>query len=160
MICRACLRARPGATRVSTSRNLRIQPLSSFSSVRVPQQRTLPPISASCRVPIATALSRSFSSTPTRGQEASSATSAPKLEKPENLSEGEQQIWDRLVAELSPEQLVVQDISGGCGSMYFIDVSCEGFRGLNMLKQQRMVNAALGEMVKQWHGLQLKTRTP
>jgi len=44
--------------------------------------------------------------------------------------------------------------------MYFIDVSCEGFRGLNMLKQQRMVNAALGEMVKQWHGLQLKTRTP
>lgn len=161
MICRACLRARAGATRVATSRNLRVQPLSSLSAVRVPQQRTLPPIGASCRTSIATTLSRSFSSTPKGRQEASSAaTPAPKLEKPENLSEGEQQIWDRLVAELSPEQLVVQDISGGCGSMYYIDVSCEGFRGLNMLKQQRMVNAALGDMVKQWHGVQIKTRAP
>lgn len=76
------------------------------------------------------------------------------------MTDGESQVWDKVVAELDPTQLVVQDISGGCGSMYFIDVSSERFRGLNMLKQQRMVNAALGELVKEWHGVQLKTRVP
>jgi stress-induced morphogen len=55
---------------------------------------------------------------------------------------------------------VVQDISGGCGSMYGIEVTSEKFRGLNMLKQQRLVNATLGDLVKQWHGVQLKTRVP
>jgi stress-induced morphogen len=64
------------------------------------------------------------------------------------------------MAELAPTQLVVQDISGGCGSMYGIEVTSEKFRGLNMLKQQRLVNATLGDLVKQWHGVQLKTRVP
>lgn len=69
-------------------------------------------------------------------------------------------MWDILVAEFAPTQLLVQDISGGCGSMYGIDISSEKFRGLNMLKQQRLVNAALGDLVKEWHGVQLKTRAP
>ncbi|KAK4118417.1 bola-like protein [Parathielavia appendiculata] len=81
-------------------------------------------------------------------------------EKPAYLSEGESQVWDRLVAEFAPTELVVQDISGGCGSMYGIEVSSEKFRGLNMLKQQRLVNAALGDLMKEWHGVQLKTRVP
>jgi BolA-like protein 3 len=29
-----------------------------------------------------------------------------------------------------------------------------------MLKQQRLVNEVLGEEIKGWHGVQLKTRVP
>lgn len=76
------------------------------------------------------------------------------------MSEGESRVWDILIAEFSPTELMVKDISGGCGSMYGIDIVSEKFRGLNMLKQQRLVNAALGDLVKEWHGLQLKTKTP
>ena len=69
-------------------------------------------------------------------------------------------MWDLLQAEFAPTSLVVQDVSGGCGSMYSIDITSEKFRGLNMLKQQRVVNTALADMVKEWHGLQLRTRVP
>ena len=44
--------------------------------------------------------------------------------------------------------------------MYGIDISSERFRGAGMLQQQRMVNAVLGDMMKGWHGVQLKTRIP
>jgi BolA-like protein 3 len=54
----------------------------------------------------------------------------------------------------------VQDISGGCGSMYGIEIVSEKFRGLSMLKQQRLVNGVLGEEIKGWHGVQLKTKVP
>ncbi len=62
--------------------------------------------------------------------------------------------------ELQCTSLEVQDISGGCGSMYGIDAVSERFRGLSMLKQQRLVNQVLGEEIKGWHGVQLKTRAP
>jgi stress-induced morphogen len=44
--------------------------------------------------------------------------------------------------------------------MYGIDIESERFRGLNMLKQQRLVNEVLGDLIKGWHGMQLKTRVP
>ncbi|KAK2066676.1 hypothetical protein P8C59_000469 [Phyllachora maydis] len=75
-------------------------------------------------------------------------------------TEAEGLVWDRLVAELAPTALRVQDISGGCGSMYGIEIASERFRGLSMLKQQRLVNGALGDLVAQWHGVQIKTRVP
>ncbi|KAJ4391673.1 hypothetical protein N0V93_005292 [Gnomoniopsis smithogilvyi] len=92
--------------------------------------------------------------------ESPSPATAKALEKPDFLDEAESVIWDRLVKEFSPVELVVQDISGGCGSMYGIEISSEKFRGANMLKQQRMVNAVLGDLLKDWHGCQLKTRVP
>lgn len=64
------------------------------------------------------------------------------------------------MAELECTELEVSDISGGCGSMYGIDIVSEKFRGLSMLKQQRLVNKVLGEEIKGWHGVQLKTRAP
>ncbi|ROV99118.1 hypothetical protein VMCG_06623 [Cytospora schulzeri] len=82
------------------------------------------------------------------------------VEKPDFLDEAESTIWDRLTKEFNPVELVVQDISGGCGSMYGIDISSKKFRGANMLKQQRMVNTVLGDLMKGWHGVQLKTRVP
>lgn len=44
--------------------------------------------------------------------------------------------------------------------MYGIEIASEKFRGANVLKQQRMVNAALGEQIKGWHGVQLRTKVP
>jgi stress-induced morphogen len=76
------------------------------------------------------------------------------------LNEKERQIWELLMKELQCTNLEVQDISGGCGSMYGIDIVSEKFRGISMLKQQRLVNDVLGEEIKTWHGVQLKTRAP
>lgn len=86
------------------------------------------------------------------------AESPAPLQKPEDLDEHESSIWDLLSAELAPTELIVRDVSGGCGSMYSIDVSSPAFRGLGILKQQRMVNAVLGDRVKGWHGVQLRTK--
>jgi len=44
--------------------------------------------------------------------------------------------------------------------MYGVEISSERFRGASLLKQQRMVNTVLGHLMKDWHGLQLKTRVP
>ncbi|KAI1451916.1 bola-like protein [Annulohypoxylon moriforme] len=91
----------------------------------------------------------------------SSTPEAPSLpEKPDYLDNDESAIWDKLATEFAPTELTVQDISGGCGSMYAIEIASEKFRGINMLKQQRMVNAVLGEQMKNWHGVQLRTKVP
>lgn len=54
----------------------------------------------------------------------------------------------------------VQDISGGCGSMYALDVVSAQFKGLTVIKQHRLVNSILGDEIKKWHGVQLKTKAP
>lgn len=106
---------------------------------------------------------RAYSAPAAAPSEPTSATTtaAPSpIPKPDFLDEAESHIWDLLVAAFEPHELSVRDISGGCGSMYGIEISSERFRGANMLKQQRMVNGALGELIKGWHGVQLKTRVP
>ncbi|KAI0016309.1 bola-like protein [Xylariomycetidae sp. FL0641] len=107
-----------------------------------------------------TALQYSTTAGTAAGAARSSPTSPSALEKPDYLDDAESAIWDKLVTEFAPTQLTVQDISGGCGSMYGIEIASHKFRGVNMLKQQRMVNAVLGDQLKGWHGLQLRTRVP
>ncbi|KAL5089576.1 hypothetical protein Trisim1_005270 [Trichoderma cf. simile WF8] len=103
--------------------------------------------------------SRQFSMTPL--QKYSSSSSNEQLEEQEaDMSPAESSIAAILAEKLNPTSLLVQDISGGCGSMYAIDITSPVFKGLNMLKQQRMVNAALGDLVKEWHGVQIRTRVP
>ena len=101
---------------------------------------------------------------PSRGLRASSSSSSsssrhpcPGLSKPPLLSPPESQIWDRLVHAYEPSRLVVQDISGGCGTMYLIEVTSARFRGMRELQQQRMVLATLKDLRSGWHGLQLRT---
>lgn len=69
-------------------------------------------------------------------------------------------VYNILAEELEPTELEVMDISGGCGSMYGIEVVSEKFRGKRMLQQQRMVNDALKEIMakENWHGVQIRTR--
>ncbi|KAH9989300.1 bola-like protein [Xylariaceae sp. FL0662B] len=100
----------------------------------------------------------------TSSDAAAKATTSPttptSLEKPDYLDDGESAIWDQLTAEFSPTELMVQDISGGCGTMYGIEIASAKFQGTTMLKQQRMVNAVLGDRMKRWHGVQLRTKVP
>ncbi|KAK5137873.1 hypothetical protein LTR08_006642 [Meristemomyces frigidus] len=82
------------------------------------------------------------------------------LEVPDYLNEAERKIFDTIRQELQPTKLEVQDISGGCGSMYALDIVSEQFKGLPVIKQHRLVNKVLGEEIKKWHGVQLKTKAP
>ncbi|GKT52791.1 bolA-like protein [Colletotrichum tofieldiae] len=141
IIARASVTGLPIATRNHSSQSVlaaRSSPSSAFASRPPPQS-------------IQTSSKRLYSS---------ETSTSPALEKPDHLDTAESTIWDKLVAEFAPSELIVQDVSGGCGSMYAIDITSAKFKGANMLKQQRMVNAVLGDMMKQWHGVQLRTKAP
>jgi len=53
--------------------------------------------------------------------------------------------------------VVVQDISGGCGSMYQIYIESPEFTGLSTVKQHRLVNEALKQEIKSMHGIRIQT---
>jgi stress-induced morphogen len=42
--------------------------------------------------------------------------------------------------------------------MYAIEIESPRFEGLTVIKQHKLVNAVLAEEIKQWHGVQLRTR--
>ena len=77
---------------------------------------------------------------------------------PDYLSEGELKVFKKIKIALQPSTLEVQDISGGCGSMYALEVVSDKFSGLPVIKQHKLVNQILSEEIKSWHGIQLKTR--
>ncbi|KAF1822104.1 bola-like protein [Dissoconium aciculare CBS 342.82] len=97
--------------------------------------------------------SRKFSSSPFRLSESN-------VIAPEYLDENERKIFTILKDSFKPSKLEVQDVSGGCGSMYALDIVSEQFTGLTTIKQHRLVNQVLGEEIKKWHGVQLKTKAP
>ena len=79
------------------------------------------------------------------------------------MTAAERSIADQLAsnATLSPiASLLVRDVSGGCGSMYAIDIASPKFKGLSLLQQQRLVTKTLGDKVKEWHGVQIRTSVP
>lgn len=84
------------------------------------------------------------------------SNSAP--EPPDYLNEAELHIFNKIKGELEPVKLEVQDISGGCGSMYAIEIESTKFEGLTMIKQHKLVNQVLKEEIAQWHGVQLRTK--
>ncbi|KAF3033971.1 hypothetical protein E8E12_003850 [Didymella heteroderae] len=94
-------------------------------------------------------------STPRRAYSAE-ASGAP--EPPDFLNEAELHIFNKIRGELEPTKLEVQDISGGCGSMYAIEIESPKFKGLTVIKQHKLVNQVLKEEIAQWHGVQLRTR--
>ncbi|KAK4686666.1 BolA-like protein 3, partial [Tremellales sp. Uapishka_1] len=76
---------------------------------------------------------------------------------PASLNEGEKVIWTKLSEKFPGKRLEVQDVSGGCGSFYAIEISSPAFKGLSTIKQHKLVNACLKEDIAGIHGLQLKT---
>ncbi|KAF2003162.1 bola-like protein, partial [Amniculicola lignicola CBS 123094] len=79
-------------------------------------------------------------------------------EPPDYLNEKELHIFNKVKGELEPVRLEVQDISGGCGSMYAIEIESPKFAGLSVIKQHKLVNTVLAEEIKGWHGVRLKTK--
>ncbi|KAK3331583.1 bola protein [Cercophora scortea] len=174
MICRACLRAGSLGAVVTARAEASSSRHGAQNLLQTTRTRSLFSTASLARAqsPIAPAplprpqpphrrispFSQRLYSAPAAAPPTTSSTDTP--ERPDFMSEGEAQVWDLLLAEFAPTELVVQDISGGCGSMYGIEISSERFRGLNMLKQQRLVNSVLGDLLKGWHGVQLKTRVP
>ncbi|CAD6594790.1 XXYS1_4_G0050890.mRNA.1.CDS.1 [Saccharomyces cerevisiae] len=70
----------------------------------------------------------------------------------------EKMITDKLQQELEPEVCKVQDVSGGCGSMFAINITSKKFDGLSLIKQHQLVNRILRDDISRWHGLQLTTK--
>lgn len=169
MLCQRCRRVaflavrRLGSSptpRSSTSQLSRAQSTLPLAASRRSTPATSAAAAVARRYPTVAASLR-YSTSPETAAAAEGSSGQPALpEKPDFLDEAESAIWDKLAAEFDPTELTVQDISGGCGSMYGIEIASEKFRGANMLKQQRMVNAVLGDQMKGWHGVQLRTRVP
>lgn len=146
-LCAACRRA--AATTLRAPRTVLSRHLS--TTVAATRQR---PLVRSCPAP----LSLHSHLRARRPYSSSAAAAAPETP---SMSDAESAIAQLLVDALAPvSSVLVQDVSGGCGSMYAIEIAAEAFRGKTMLKQQRMVNAALGDVVKTWHGVQIRTSVP
>ncbi|KAI0428053.1 bola protein [Xylaria sp. FL1042] len=156
MLASRCCRIAASAALRRASRAARTIPTDAFLSHI--QARTI----LSARISQETRISRTlqYSTASNTASDAANPPDTPLPEKPDYLNDAESAIWDRLAAEFSPTELMVQDISGGCGSMYGIEITSEKFRDVTMLKQQRMVIAVLGDDMKSWHGVQIRTRTP
>lgn len=81
------------------------------------------------------------------------------------------EIEKRLTAELSPNSLnVINDSAShhghagddGSGESHFtVEIVCEAFVGLSRLNRQRMVNKALGDMMRdKVHAMVIKAKSP
>ena len=97
------------------------------------------------------ASARPFSSSP------SSRLADSEAEKPQEMSSGEEEIHTLLSKRFSPSHLQVQDVSGGCGSFYAIVVASKEFQGLSTVKQHRLVNETLKDIIGGIHGLQVSS---
>ncbi|KAI0309617.1 bola protein, partial [Amylostereum chailletii] len=67
----------------------------------------------------------------------------------------ERAIYDKLEDRFSPSELLVQDVSGGCGSFYAITIASAAFKGMPVVKQHRLVNDVLKKEIEGIHGLQV-----
>ncbi|EGF77320.1 hypothetical protein BATDEDRAFT_13976 [Batrachochytrium dendrobatidis JAM81] len=76
--------------------------------------------------------------------------------KPE-YTPGERMIHEKLANQLQATRLNVKDISGGCGSMYAVEVASPMFYGISLVKQHRIVTDLLRDDIKAMHGIQINT---
>eukprot|EP00586_Coscinodiscus_wailesii_P012110 CAMPEP_0172499440 /NCGR_PEP_ID=MMETSP1066-20121228/127158_1 /TAXON_ID=671091 /ORGANISM="Coscinodiscus wailesii, Strain CCMP2513" /LENGTH=121 /DNA_ID=CAMNT_0013273183 /DNA_START=97 /DNA_END=462 /DNA_ORIENTATION=+ len=75
-------------------------------------------------------------------------------------SSNEAQMSKKLRDALDTDAVTVTDTSGGCGSMYKLEVSSEKFRGISMVKQHRMVQDVIRREIGEMHGLTISTKVP
>ncbi|KAI9510988.1 bola protein, partial [Russula earlei] len=85
------------------------------------------------------------------------ATRAQASAPSSKLDEGEQAIRDKLSEHFQPSELLVQDVSGGCGTFYAITIASAAFKGIPVVKQHRLVNEVLKKEIEGIHGLQVHT---
>lgn len=99
-----------------------------------------------------------LSRTPLRSLPLSTRSYASRAQ-PTDLGQGEKIIWEKLNARFpSGSKLQVQDVSGGCGSFFAIEISSPEFKGKSVVKQHKLVNECLKDEIKDIHGLQVSCR--
>ena len=76
------------------------------------------------------------------------------------FGEGIAKTFAREGAAVVVNDVNVEDISGGCGSMYRVEVESPMFSGVSLVKQHRMVNEVLKSEITGMHGLTISTRAP
>lgn len=94
-----------------------------------------------------------------RALTASSAAAAAELVA---STAAERAIAEKIAGGLAGARSVrVEDTSGGCGTMYAIEVVASEFSGAtSKIKQHQLVAKLIADDVKQWHGFQLVTKAP
>ncbi|EFX68665.1 hypothetical protein DAPPUDRAFT_301274 [Daphnia pulex] len=89
------------------------------------------------------------------------ATRFSTTDKPGSTSVGESLLVGILKQKFPTAKYIeVQDISGGCGAMYEIFVETIDFKGLNTVKQHRLVTEALKKEIQDMHGVRIHTKLP
>uniref|UniRef100_A0A914XBD8 BolA-like protein 3 n=1 Tax=Plectus sambesii TaxID=2011161 RepID=A0A914XBD8_9BILA len=77
------------------------------------------------------------------------------------ITEGEQKITRILKDRFkTATALEVNDISGGCGSMYQVSIEDPEFKGKMKVEQHRMVTEALKKEIASMHGITIQTKAP
>ena len=56
--------------------------------------------------------------------------------------------------------VAVQDISGGCGSFFKVEVASDAFQGKSLVQQHRMVHATLSKEIAEIHGITVVSKIP
>eukprot|EP01112_Ceratiomyxa_fruticulosa_P017103 TRINITY_DN5268_c0_g1_i1.p1 TRINITY_DN5268_c0_g1~~TRINITY_DN5268_c0_g1_i1.p1 ORF type:complete len:128 (+),score=17.61 TRINITY_DN5268_c0_g1_i1:146-529(+) len=69
-----------------------------------------------------------------------------------------QQIRKKLSDGLQTNKIIIEDVSGGCGTFYRIQIISPLFNGKTKLEQHRLVNDLIKEEVTEIHGLTLQTQ--
>lgn len=75
-------------------------------------------------------------------------------------SETEAAIQEKLQNALTVKDVKVRDTSGGCGTMFEIQLSAEEFRNKSIVQQHKVVTKVLQDDISQWHGFTLLTSAP
>jgi BolA-like protein 3 len=86
---------------------------------------------------------------------------SPKVTTTSRLfSTREEAMRQSLVSSLEATHCVVEDVSGGCGSMYKLEIESKQFKGLSLVKQHKLVTSILKKEIGDMHGLTIKTKVP
>lgn len=72
----------------------------------------------------------------------------------------ETEIEQKILKDLPAKEAEVKDTSGGCGTMYNINVVSDAFKGLSIVKQHQLVAKVLKDDIPRWHGFVLNTSAP
>jgi len=72
----------------------------------------------------------------------------------------EEEMTKLLEKELDAAQVVVEDVSGGCGASFRVEVVSSAFEGKKKLDQNRMVHRVLKNEIPNIHALTVVTKVP
>ncbi|OAV95047.1 hypothetical protein PTTG_05209 [Puccinia triticina 1-1 BBBD Race 1] len=91
---------------------------------------------------------------------ACSASSSSSVPDPPAPPVSEASISAKLARKFPEARVRVEDVSGGCGSFFVVEVVEKSFEGVSMLKQHQIINRTLADDIPRIHGLQIHTSVP